>query len=36
MYPTLDSIVLRTIDLYRNTINLPKLDLTKFKTPIVV
>lgn len=36
MYPTLDTIVLRTIDLYEKTPNLPKLDLTKFKTPIVV
>lgn len=36
MYPTLDAIVLRTIDLYKDTSNLPKLDLTSFKTPIVV
>ena len=36
MYPTLDLIVLNTIDLYKNTIHLPKLDLTQFQTPIVV
>lgn len=36
MYPTLDTIVLRTIDLYKNTTNLPKLDLSSFQTPIVV
>lgn len=36
MLPTLDTIVLRTIDLYKTKTDLPKLDLTSFKTPIVV
>ncbi len=36
LYPTLDTIVMQTIDLYKTRSNLPKLDLTQFKTPIVV
>ncbi len=36
MYPTLDTIVMRTIDLYKTKSDLPKLDLTTFRTPIVV
>ena len=36
MYPTLDQIVLDTIDLYSNSGKLPKLDLTEFNTPLVV
>lgn len=36
MYPTLDQIVLDTIDLYIEQKTLPKLDLTWFNTPLVV
>ena len=36
LYPTLDTIVLSTLDLYSQYAKLPKLDLTKFNTPLVV
>jgi hypothetical protein len=36
LYPSLSSIVLSTIDLYRDRPNLPKLDLDQFHTPLVV
>ena len=36
MLPTLDTIVLDTIDLFKNQKNLPKLDLSSFRTPLVV
>ena len=36
MYATLDTIVLQTLELYKTSNNLPKLDLTSFQTPIVV
>ncbi len=35
-YPTLDTIVLQTLDLYQTQEKLPKLDLNIFKTPLVV
>ena len=36
LYPTLDQIVLETIDLYSEQANLPGLDLSGFNTPLVV
>ncbi len=36
LYPTLDQIVLETIDLYKNQKNLAKIDLSRFRTPLVV
>ena len=36
IYPTLDTIVLKTLDLYRAQEKLPKLDLSIFKNPLVV
>ena len=35
-FPTLDQIVLDTITLYSNTPTLPKIDLSRFHTPLVV
>ncbi len=35
-YPTLDTIVLSTIDLYAQQVDLPGLDLSGFNTPLVV
>ena len=35
-YPTLNAIVLDTIDLYSNSGKLPKLEITEFNTPLVV
>ena len=36
LYPTLDQIVLETIDLYAQQADLPGLDLSGFQTPLVV
>jgi glucosamine 6-phosphate synthetase-like amidotransferase/phosphosugar isomerase protein len=36
MYPTLDQIVLSTLDLYNKQSDLPRLDLSGFDTPLVV
>ena len=36
LYPTLDQIVLETIDLYVQQADLPQLDLSGFQTPLVV
>lgn len=35
-YPTLDEIVLDTVMLYKERGNLPKIDLSQFRTPLVV
>ena len=35
-FPTLDQIVLETIDLYSSRSSLPKIDLTQFQIPLVV
>lgn len=35
-FPTLDAIVLETIDLYSTRTNLEKIDLSHFRTPLVV
>lgn len=35
-FPTLDQIVLETIDLYSSRSDLPRIDLTQFHTPLVV
>ena len=36
MYPTLDKIVLETLDLYKNKGILEKINLSIFQTPLVV
>ncbi len=35
-YPTLDQIVLDTLTLYKEKSELPKIDLSQFRTPLVV
>ncbi len=35
-FPTLDQIVLETIDLYSSRSSLPKIDLSQFQIPLVV
>lgn len=36
LYPTLDQIVLETLQFYKNQSNFPKLDLSLFQTPLIV